>query len=98
MTDFHQTINWGLKGPWMAAAIQVLNAVGALLLVYAFRYGRAIIVSPLINAGAPVVTIILSLIMFHTLPLWIQGLGMIAAIAATVLMALDEETRATEHA
>ncbi len=98
MTDFRQPINWGFKGPWLAAMIQVLNAVGALLLVYAFRYGKAIIVSPLINAGAPVVTIILSLIMFRTLPLAIQALGMVAAIAATVLMALDEETRASEPA
>ena len=36
--------------------IQILNAVGALTLVYAFRYGKAIVVSPLINAGAPLLT------------------------------------------
>ena len=92
MTDFHQTINWGFRGPWLAAMIQVLNAVGALLLVYAFRYGRAIIVSPLINAGAPVVTIVISLFLYRTIPLAIQAVGMAAAIVATVLMALEEET------
>ena len=41
--------------------IQILNAVGALMIVYAFRYGKAIIVSPLTNAVAPVITIIISL-------------------------------------
>jgi len=93
MTDFHQAITWSFKGPGAAALIQVLNAVGALLLVYAFRYGKAIIVSPLINAGAPVVTIVLSLVMYRTMPLAIQGLGMVLAIAATLLMALEEETK-----
>ena len=98
MTDFHQPINWGFKGPWLAALIQLLNAVGALLLVYAFRYGRAIIVSPLINAGAPVVTIIISLILYRTIPLAIQGVGMAAAILATLLMAVEEESKGTEQA
>ena len=42
MTDFSKPINWGADGPWLAAAIQVLNAIGALTLVYAFRYGQAI--------------------------------------------------------
>lgn len=91
MTDFHQPINWGFKGPYLAAMIQVLNAVGALLLVYSFRYGRAIIVSPLINAGAPVVTIVISLVLYRTIPLAVQSVGMVIAIIATLLMALEEE-------
>jgi len=40
MTDFSHSVNWGWDGPWLAAGIQMLNAVGALLLVYAFRYGK----------------------------------------------------------
>ncbi|MET0717774.1 MAG: DMT family transporter, partial [Pseudoxanthomonas sp.] len=56
MTDWNQPINLGLDGPWMTAAIQLLNAVGALTLVYAFRYGKAIVVAPLTNAGAPLIT------------------------------------------
>jgi drug/metabolite transporter (DMT)-like permease len=93
MTDFGQPINWGFKGPCLAALIQILNAVGALLLVYAFRHGKAIIVSPLINAGAPVITIILSLLMYRTIPNAINGAGMLAAALATLLMALEEETK-----
>jgi len=96
MTDFHQPINWGFRGPWLAALIQVLNAVGALLLVYAFRYGRAIIVSPLINAGAPVVTIVISLLLYRTVPLAIQAAGMVVAILATLLMAVEEEAKGAE--
>ena len=40
----------------------MLNAIGALTLVYAFRYGKAIVVAPLTNAGAPLVTAVISLI------------------------------------
>jgi hypothetical protein len=40
MTDFPKPVNWGADGPYLAAVIQSLNAIGALLLVYAFRYGR----------------------------------------------------------
>ena len=46
MTDFSQRINWGLRGAGLTVPIQLLNAVGALCVVYAYRYGRAIIVSP----------------------------------------------------
>lgn len=93
MTDFRAPILWGLRGPWLAAAIQILNAVGALLLVYAFRHGKAIIVSPLINAGAPALTIVLSLAMYRTLPRAVPALGMVLAVAAIFLMALEEETK-----
>lgn len=62
MTDFSQEINWGFRGPYLAAMIQVLNAAGALMFVYAVRlFGKAIIVVPM-TALAPVITIVLSLI------------------------------------
>lgn len=87
MTDFAREINWGLRGPYLATVIQLLNAVGALFLVYAFRYGKAIIVSPMINAGAPMITIILSLIIYATVPHFVIVLGMVMAIGAIFLMA-----------
>jgi drug/metabolite transporter (DMT)-like permease len=90
MTDFQRPICWGLAGPWLAGLIQLLNAVGALLLVYAFRYGRAMVVSPLVNAGAPVVTIALSLFMHGALPPAIHAAGMLAAVVATACMAEEE--------
>jgi uncharacterized membrane protein len=88
MTDFGQPINWGLKGPYMAAAIQILNALGALFLVYAFRYGRAMIVSPLTNAGAPMITIILSLCIYGLLPHPMILAGLLLAMIAIFLLAL----------
>jgi len=91
MTDFSQTINWGLKGPYLAAMIQILNAVGALFLVYSFRYGKAIIVSPLINAGAPVITIIISLVIAQVLPPGYKMIGMVLAVLAALLMAIEPE-------
>ena len=91
MTDFSQTINWGFKGPYLAAMIQILNAVGALCLVYAFRYGKAIIVSPLTNAGAPVITIIISLIIYMVIPHPVTLAGMVLAVVAAYLMAIEPE-------
>jgi uncharacterized membrane protein len=87
MTDFSKEINWSVKGPYLTAAIQILNSIGALFLVYAFRYGKAIIVSPLTNSGAPVITIILSLIIYGVFPHIIILAGMILAVVAIFLLA-----------
>lgn len=86
-TDFSRPVNWGFKGPFLAAGIQVLNSIGALFIVYAFRYGRAIIVSPLTNTGAPVITIILSLFIYGIFPHTIILAGMLLALFAVFLMA-----------
>jgi drug/metabolite transporter (DMT)-like permease len=91
MTDFSQEINWGFSGPWLTGMIQVLNAIGALCLVFAFRYGKAMIVSPLTNAGAPVITIIISLIIYMVVPHPIIITGMLFALIATFLMAIEDE-------
>jgi len=37
MTDFGKPVNRGWSGPWLAAAIHILNSIGALTMVYAFR-------------------------------------------------------------
>ena len=91
MTDFSKPINWGADGPWLAAAIQVLNAIGALTLVYAFRYGQAIVVSPLANAGAPLMTAVISLILIGALPGPLKIVGLVLASIAAVLLALAPE-------
>lgn len=91
MTDFSSQINWGFKGPYLAGMIHILNAVGALFLVYAFRYGKAIIVSPLTNAGAPVLTIVISLSLYRVIPKGIVIIGMILAVTAAFLMAVEPE-------
>ena len=91
MTDFSQEINWGFDGPWLAAGIQILNAVGALCLVFAFRYGKAMVVSPLTNAGAPLITAIISMAVLGFLPNPIKITGIVLAIIAAFLLAIDPE-------
>jgi uncharacterized membrane protein len=84
MTDFNQPINWGFKGPYLAALIQVLNAVGALSLVYAMRYGKAIVVSPLTSLS-PMITIVLSLIIYAAMPNPAMIIGFGLALVAIYL-------------
>jgi len=91
MTDWTQPINTGADGPWMAAVIQILNAVGALTLVYAFRYGKAIIVAPLTNAGAPLVTAALALVFASVVPGALKLVGLALALIASLLLVLEPE-------
>lgn len=91
MTDFGVPVNTGWDGPAMAAAIQILNAIGALALVYAFRHGKAIVVAPLTNAGAPLVTAVLSLLFAGVVPGPLKLAGLALALAASLLLALEPE-------
>lgn len=85
MTDFSQNINWYFKGPYLAAMIQVLNSVGALMLVYALRYGKAIVVIPLVGLS-PLITVILSLIIYSVIPGAILSIGLVLAVIAILLL------------
>lgn len=95
MTDWSQPINTGLTGPWLAAAIQVLNAIGALTLVFAFRYGKAMVVAPLSNAGAPLVTAALSLLFAGVVPGPLKAAGLVLALVASLLLVLEPERPAS---
>ena len=85
MTDFSQPINWGFKGPYLAGAIHTLNALGALTLVYALRYGKAIIVVPLTGLS-PILTVLLSLILYSVIPGVTLTIGMILAMLAIYIL------------
>lgn len=87
MTDFGKPINWGWDGPWLAAVIQMLNAVGALFLVYAFRHGKAIVVAPLTNAGAPLATAVIALLIAGVMPGELKMVGLALAFVAAALLA-----------
>jgi drug/metabolite transporter (DMT)-like permease len=91
MTDFGQPINWGMDGPYLAALIQLLNAVGALLLVYAFRYGKALVVSPLTNAGAPLMTAVISLLVIGVVPGSLKLVALGLALVAALLLSLADD-------
>jgi drug/metabolite transporter (DMT)-like permease len=94
MTDFSQPINYGASGPLLAAATQVLNAIGALTLVYAFRYGKALVVSPLVNAGAPLLTTVISVALAATLPNGYKLAGIGLSLAAALFLALQPDDAA----
>ena len=98
MTDFSQPIFYGWQGPGLAAATQILNAVGCLTLVYAFRYGKAIVVAPLANAGAPLITAIISMIVLSVRPNSITVTGIILAFIAAALLAIEPEELAPKTA
>ncbi|MEX0987705.1 MAG: EamA family transporter [Bacteroidales bacterium] len=91
MTDFSADINWGIDGLWETAGVQILNSVGALCLVFAYRYGKAIVVSPLANAGAPLMTAVISLAILGVMPSTTKIIGISLAVLAALLIALQPE-------
>ena len=97
MTDFGTPIEYGWQGPGLAAITQILNAVGALTLVYAFRYGRALVVAPLANAGAPMITAIVSMIVLGAMPNAITVVAIALAFLAAALLAIEPEEKLVEQ-
>ena len=91
MTDFTADINWGANGPYLAGGIQILNSLGALALVFAFRYGKAIVVSPLTNAGAPLITSVIAIVILGVMPNTTIIIGICFAVIAALLLAIDSE-------
>jgi drug/metabolite transporter (DMT)-like permease len=90
MTDFGKPINWTFNGPWLAAGIQILNAIGFVTYVLAFKYGKALIVAPLGNAF-PLLTVFITLIVQRRMPTTIEAVGIVACMAAATLMVVDEQ-------
>jgi len=66
---------------WTSFGIQILNAIGALTLVYAYRYGKAVVVSPM-EGLSPMVTVLLSLIILSVIPNPLQIAGLVCAAFA----------------
>lgn len=97
MTDFETRIEYGWRGPGLAAITQILNAVGALTLVYAFRYGRALVVAPLANAGAPMITAIVSMIVLGVMPNAMIVAAIALASLAAALLAIEPEEKLIEQ-
>jgi uncharacterized membrane protein len=65
--------------------VHVLNSIGALTLVYALRYGKAIIVVPLTGLS-PILTVILSLIVYSVIPGPSLMFGIVLALIAIYLL------------
>ncbi|WP_199768157.1 DMT family transporter [Maribacter cobaltidurans] len=97
ITDFSKAINYGADGPLLAAGIQILNSIGALCLVYAFRYGKAMVVSPMTNAGAPLITAVISMIVLGFVPGTFKIIGIILAVLAAFFLAFDPGDTETQQ-
>jgi len=101
---------WGLQAYFMKSSansissavgfgisflIQSLSAIGCLLFVYAVRLGKAIVVVPMINGLFPLVTIVVSLLIYHEIPSKYNSAGMVLALVAVLFMAFDEVRHGT---
>lgn len=89
MTDFSQPANWSFNGPYLTFIVQILNAIGAFALVYANRYGKAMIVAPLADAVAPVITTIISLVLYAHIPTVPQIIGIVSAISCVLIFSRE---------
>jgi drug/metabolite transporter (DMT)-like permease len=81
------------EAPVLTAGTQLLNAVGALFLVMALSRGKASIVAPTTNALAPSLTIVLSLVIYQTLPTPYGAIGIVLALIGSTLMVYSDEKR-----
>lgn len=95
MTDFSEPINYGWDGIGIVFFVQIMNAIGALCLVFAFRYGKAIVVSPMTNAGAPLITALFSMLVLSIVPDKFKIIGICLAIIAAILVAIEPEENST---
>lgn len=86
-----KSVSYPLMAPLSTALIQVLNAVGALCLVMALSRGKATIIAPCTNALAPVLTAVLSLIIYQSMPGTWSIAGIILAISGSTMMVYSEE-------
>ena len=69
--------------------VQILNSIGAFTLVYANRYGKAMIVAPLADACAPVIMCVISLILCAAVPTVPQVIGIVAAISCVLIFSRE---------
>ena len=91
MTDLSAPTHWNIASIGLAGGIQLLNSLGALCLVYAFKYGKAIVVSPMTNAGAPLITAVIALIVLGVVPGAMKIAGILLALIAALLLAIEPE-------
>ena len=81
------SFGWG--EPLKVFGVQILNAIGAFTLVYANRYGKAMVIAPLADACAPVIMCVISLILYAAVPTVPQIIGMVAAISCVLIFSRE---------
>jgi drug/metabolite transporter (DMT)-like permease len=85
---------YGWGAPTKVFFVQILNAIGALTLVYANRYGKAMVIAPLADACSPVICCLLSIVLLlvaglNAIPTIWQILGMVAAISCVFIFSRE---------
>lgn len=98
MTDFSAPMDLGLGTLFTTASIQILNSIGALCLVYAFRYGKAIVVSPLTNAGAPLISSVLTILLLGIMPASVKIIAISLALLSALILAIEPEDNSIDPA
>lgn len=88
--EMEQKLDGGLF--FLAFGTQILNAIGALTLNFAYKHGKAIIISPM-QGLAPVLTVILSLIIYSKIPGTMLSIGLVLATIAIVLLSLEPKEK-----
>ncbi len=86
------SFGWG--EPTKVFFVQILNAIGAFTLVYANRYGKAMVIAPLADACSPVICCLLSIVLLliahlNALPSVWQICGMVAAISCVLIFSRE---------
>ena len=79
----------GWAEPAKVFGVQILNAIGAFTLVYANRYGKAMVIAPLADACAPVIMCVISLILYAAVPTVPQIIGIVAAISCVLIFSRE---------
>jgi drug/metabolite transporter (DMT)-like permease len=74
----------------ISLVIGVLMGIGTLTLYAAFRHGKATVVSPFVQLY-PVITVLAAVLVYHEPIGWLKGLGIVFALAAGVLLAIETE-------
>ena len=85
---------YGWAAPTKVFFVQILNAIGAFTLVYANRYGKAMVIAPLADACSPVICCLLSIVLLliarmDALPTIWQISGMVAAISCVLIFSRE---------
>ena len=86
MTEFTRPVYLGFKGPYLTAVVQGMNSLGNLFMLLALRQGLGIVIVPLTSL-APVLTIVLSLVIYGVIPHPVLIAGMVSAAIAMYLLA-----------
>lgn len=87
-TDFTQPIGW-TTGLYLTIGVQALNVLATLLNINALKKGKVIIISPM-SALAPMITTVLSLIIYAKIPYIYNVYGIVLAMVALALITYGE--------